>query len=110
MVADAWPSLEGQYRRLGLRGFFDALISAQLGRCKPDPAIYLAACARLGMAPQELLFVDDVPDNVIAAQALGFAGLVMARDWPGGIPPTGTVTSMRELKAAVQAGAWLPGR
>lgn len=111
VVANAWPSLEGQYRRLGLREFFDAfVISAQLGCCKPDPAIYLEACARLGLAPEDLLFVDNVSDNVAAAQALGFAGLVMARDWPGGARPAGTVTSMYELEAAVRDGAWLRGR
>jgi putative hydrolase of the HAD superfamily len=33
--------------------------SVQVGRCKPDPAIYLAACERLGVSPRHCLYVGD---------------------------------------------------
>ena len=35
------------------------IFSIQLGRCKPDPALYLAACARLGVPPTDCLYVGD---------------------------------------------------
>ena len=110
VVANAGPSLEGQYSRLGLRDFFEAfVISAQLGYRKPDPRIYLEACARLAMAPEEVLLVDDL-DNVTAAQALGLDGLVMARDWHGEVRPAGTVINMRELEVVLRDRAQLRGR
>lgn len=31
----------------------------QVGRCKPDPTLYLAACGRLGLAPADCLYVGD---------------------------------------------------
>ena len=48
------------------------VISGELGVVKPDAAIYHAACARFGRAPQDFLFVDDSAANIAAAQALGF--------------------------------------
>lgn len=39
---------------------------------KPDPAIYAIVCERFGLAPADLLFVDDSAANIAAAQALGF--------------------------------------
>jgi putative hydrolase of the HAD superfamily len=35
------------------------VFSVQVGRCKPDPAIYLAACERLGVPPRQCLYVGD---------------------------------------------------
>jgi 2-haloacid dehalogenase/putative hydrolase of the HAD superfamily len=39
---------------------------------KPDPAIYRIVCERFGLAPADMLFVDDSETNIAAAQALGF--------------------------------------
>lgn len=50
--------------------------SAQFGLAKPDPAIFRAACARIGVAPQRALFVDDLAENVAGARAAGMAGHV----------------------------------
>jgi putative hydrolase of the HAD superfamily len=35
------------------------VLSVAEGRCKPDPALYLAACGRLGVAPPDCLYVGD---------------------------------------------------
>ncbi len=35
------------------------IFSVQLGCCKPDVALYLAACTRLGLHPRDCLFVGD---------------------------------------------------
>ena len=39
---------------------------------KPDPAIYRLCCARFGLAPSDMLFVDDSARNIEAARNLGF--------------------------------------
>jgi HAD superfamily hydrolase (TIGR01509 family) len=52
------------------------LVSAMLGRSKPDPACFLAACERLGAAPSSTFFTDDKAENVEGAQAAGLAGHV----------------------------------
>lgn len=41
------------------------------GVMKPDPAIYRLTCERFGLAPGDLLFVDDSVRNVEAARAVG---------------------------------------
>lgn len=54
----------------------DALYSARLGRCKPDPAAYERALAATGVAdPARVLFVDDREDNCRAAAGLGMRTL-----------------------------------
>jgi putative hydrolase of the HAD superfamily len=51
---------------------FDAVVdSSQVKLRKPDPAIFLLTCGRLGLAPRECLFVDDLRCNVDAATELG---------------------------------------
>jgi putative hydrolase of the HAD superfamily len=51
---------------------FDVVVdSSKVGMRKPDPAIYQLTCARLGVAPDRCLFIDDLLCNVEAADALG---------------------------------------
>ena len=47
------------------------VVSALEGVAKPDERIYRITLERLGVAPQEALFVDDSPVNVEAARKLG---------------------------------------
>lgn len=46
-------------------------VSAELDLAKPDPAIFRHVVARLGMAPHETLFVDDLRENVDGARKAG---------------------------------------
>ncbi|MBM4431268.1 MAG: HAD family phosphatase [Chloroflexi bacterium] len=73
LLSNAGDSLAVHVRdRLGLGDAFDeVIISALVGLAKPDPAIFRLALERLGVAPQEAVFVDDMPGNVDAAAALG---------------------------------------
>jgi putative hydrolase of the HAD superfamily len=51
---------------------FDVVVdSAFVGMRKPDPEIYELCAARLGVAPDECLFVDDREDNCAGAAAVG---------------------------------------
>ena len=55
-----------------LRPEFDIFIeSAREGLRKPDPRIYELACQRLGVAPSEVVFLDDIGENLKPARRLG---------------------------------------
>lgn len=52
------------------------IFSHQVGMAKPDPRIFILACERLRVAPQEAVMVDDIAAYVEAAMAEGMQGLV----------------------------------
>jgi HAD superfamily hydrolase (TIGR01509 family) len=59
---------------------FDANVCGiDLPRGKPDPAIFLAAAAALGLSPADCLVVEDSPAGVRAARAGGMACVGVAR-------------------------------
>jgi putative hydrolase of the HAD superfamily len=65
--------------RLDMEETFDLFISsARVGVAKPDARIYQRACDGLGVVASECLYMDDVLENVIAAQRLGMQGI----HWP----------------------------
>ncbi|HET7573760.1 MAG TPA: HAD family phosphatase, partial [Solirubrobacterales bacterium] len=70
MARETWelagPPLEG----------VPATVSFELGVIKPEPEIYHACLARLGVEPREAVFVDDRPVNVEAARQLGMQAFV----------------------------------
>ena len=45
--------------------------SCTLRIAKPDPAIYHYTCDKLGVPPQNALFLDDKPENIAAARSIG---------------------------------------
>lgn len=56
------------------------MMSNEVGIEKPNAAIFELALELLNVPAQQAIFVDDVGENVQAAQRLGMAGLVH-RDW-----------------------------
>ncbi len=56
-----------------LNAFDTRIVSGHVGVAKPDPRIYQLLFERSGRRPHELLFIDDSPVNVRAAEALGMA-------------------------------------
>lgn len=55
-----------------LAEFDQHYISGVMRLIKPDPAIYAALEAGSGMAPETLLFADDLPENISAAAVRGW--------------------------------------
>jgi putative hydrolase of the HAD superfamily len=56
---------------------FDAeILSSEVGLTKPSPEIYRLAASRLGLDPAECVMIDDIPDNVDGAMAVGMRGIV----------------------------------
>lgn len=63
-------------RNLGYAEQFDScLYSCDLGHAKPDAEFFVEALRRIGAAPEEVVFVDDIELNVAAARAAGLLGI-----------------------------------
>jgi putative hydrolase of the HAD superfamily len=89
MVPEVLDALRTESRFSWLSGFTQLTWSCELHIAKPDPTIYLHTCERLGVAPADALFLDDKPENIAAAEALGIHGLLFS-----------TVTQLRRDLAA----------
>jgi putative hydrolase of the HAD superfamily len=92
------PSIDLTLQHAGVDpSWFHALLSsAAIGCHKPDPQAYLAAAAALKLAPEQCAFVDDLPENVQAARALGMhAWLLDRRD----TVPSSSLPRIRDLHA-----------
>ncbi len=60
-----------------LNDFFRLHVLSFEERCsKPDKALYLKAAERAGVAPAEVFYVDDRPENVAGAIRAGFDAVV----------------------------------
>lgn len=51
--------------------FDEVIISGEVGWDKPAPEIYTMTAERLGVLPEECLFIDDIPAFTEAAASLG---------------------------------------
>ncbi|MBI3942070.1 MAG: HAD family phosphatase [Chloroflexi bacterium] len=77
VLSNAWSDAREIFARVtGLQDAVDMLIiSSEAGLAKPDPRIYQLAAGRLGVLPEEAIFVDDVADNVVAARQAGMQAI-----------------------------------
>ncbi|UYC13271.1 HAD-IA family hydrolase [Xanthomonas sp. CFBP 8445] len=72
LLSNATSRLSRDLQALGIADAFDAVVnSSEVGAIKPEPAIFTHALAQLGMAADEVLFVDDTAAHVEAARGLG---------------------------------------
>ena len=73
LLSNNYPVISSYLRAEGSFDRFDAAVfSNEEGVKKPDPRAFELALERMGLAPEEVLFVDDNPDNIAAAERLGF--------------------------------------
>jgi len=73
--------------RKGLAKYFDAIVCGDMvARGKPDPACYLMACGRLGVAPAEAVVIGDSENDVLAARAAGIRVLCVPYGYNEGRP------------------------
>lgn len=81
VLSEAWPSLELNYRRLGLRDIFRVfIISANHGILKDDTRLFDVAKEQMDTPAENTLFLDDWAPYVQVAIKSGFQGAVVARD------------------------------
>lgn len=85
---------------------FHAVVdSSEVGIRKPDPAIYLLTCERLGVDPKCSVFLDDNLANVEAARSLGMHTILVGPDprhalaeLDALLPPSGGRSAIRPSK------------
>ncbi|KAJ3056768.1 hypothetical protein HK097_004340 [Rhizophlyctis rosea] len=59
-----------------LKNLFHHFIESSLvGLRKPDPAFFLHACKVCNVKPQDCVMLDDIPENVKAARAVGMTAI-----------------------------------
>ena len=76
VLSNADNSLRDKLRAIGVHDLFDDIVvSGEVRVAKPERRIYLLAAERLGLAPEECVFVDDLEPNVTAATDAGMVGV-----------------------------------
>ncbi|HEY2128499.1 MAG TPA: HAD family phosphatase [Streptosporangiaceae bacterium] len=61
-----------EQQRYGFTEMTDLIVySHEVGMSKPDPRIYQLACDGLGVPAADMVFLDDLPENVAAARQAG---------------------------------------
>ena len=77
VLSNSPPGLTDWLDDWGILDLFDVVFcSGDEGMKKPDPAAFQITLERLGVAPQEAIFIDDTPGHVRAAEALGVQGVL----------------------------------
>jgi len=83
VVSNIGFDIRPHFAAWGLDALVDAFtLSFEVGRTKPDPAIFLRACGMLGVDPENTLMVGDSQADAGAVQA-GCAALVLPAAAPG---------------------------
>lgn len=68
----------------GIAGLFDVLLtSVEVGVRKPEPAGYLELAQRLGIAPDQMLYVGNEAKDVIGARRAGAMSALLDRNGTG---------------------------
>lgn len=70
------PVREALDRKTWLPEFDHRTFSCDVRLAKPGPDIYLHSLRGLGMAARDVLFLDDRPENVRAAESLGIPSIL----------------------------------
>ncbi len=72
-LSNAGADLERRLKHFHFYDLFETVINSHhVHMAKPDEAIYRMAANRLGVLPQEILFIDDKERNTLVADQLGF--------------------------------------
>lgn len=72
--------------RLGISRLFDAVVDgSMISKSKPDPEVFLAGAAKLGVTPAECAVFEDAAAGIEAAKRAGMyaVGIGLPEDLPG---------------------------
>lgn len=73
LLSNSWGN---EYPRESWGELFDTIvISGEVGMRKPEARIYQLAAERLGLAPEQCVFVDDLEPNIQGAADVGMVGV-----------------------------------
>jgi putative hydrolase of the HAD superfamily len=84
------------YAREIMELFDEVIESAKLGIRKPDPRIYRLMCERLGVAPEQCVYLDDLGGNLKPARAMGMI-TIKVNSGPQAIAELESATGMLNL-------------
>lgn len=77
ILSNSPPGLTKWLAEWDISDLFDVVFcSGDEGVTKPDPTAYNVTLLKLHVEPGEAVFIDDTPENVEAARALGIHGIV----------------------------------
>lgn len=72
VISDTWPSIVPVLEKFGLRPYFDCVTySYTLGVYKPSPRMYEDALSKMGLPPEQTVFIDDFTGNLKGARKAG---------------------------------------
>jgi putative hydrolase of the HAD superfamily len=75
LLSNAGFDFASPFRFSPIARFFERVfVSAELGMIKPDPRIFTEVARELGIAPTEMVFIDNKQINVAGAETLGIIG------------------------------------
>ena len=96
ILSNSGPGARERERCHGFEDVTDDIVySHEVRLAKPDPAAYELVTRRLRVEAAEVLFLDDVEANIVAARALGWHA-VLHRD---------TASSIAEMERIIEAAA-----
>lgn len=84
-IASSAPRLnvDVMLRALHLERYFDAIASSEdVTAGKPDPQVFLAAAAKLGVAPPRCVVIEDAAAGIEAARRAGMRSIGVSRGGP----------------------------
>jgi putative hydrolase of the HAD superfamily len=79
VISNADGRVEGLIQDVGIRDRFEFVMDSELeGVEKPDPEIFLRGCRRMGVVPDESLYVGDLyPVDVLGARKAGLQAVLV---------------------------------
>jgi putative hydrolase of the HAD superfamily len=76
LISNSWGN-GSAYDPVLLEELFDAVvISGDVGLHKPQPEIFVLGAERIGVPPEECVFVDDLRENCEGAEAVGMTAIL----------------------------------
>ena len=108
-IVSNWPStLEATLRRARLNDYFPVIVgSGNVGYAKPHPQIFRIAMNRIGVNPDETLYIgDSVEYDVAGARAAGMDVLLLDRAGTGSHQPR--IQTLLQLSEFLEAGSLGP--
>ena len=103
IISDTWPSIVPVMDDLGLPPYFDTITySFQVGCFKPDPRMFQDALSKMGLPPEECVFIDDTLKNLWGAQAAGIQPVLItakpdAEECPEDMASISKISELLEL-------------
>jgi len=81
----------GHVNRAGITDFFEVIVGGDMvEHSKPKPDIYLLACEKLGVKPENTIAIEDSPNGIRSAHAAGLKAVMV----PDMIAPTPEIEAL----------------